>query len=354
MYNSLGFTLLPRMRPILPSISLRNWVRLQSTVINSSSSSMTPLEESAALARKRQIIAKQSVQIYKPKPISPGLRWLRRPIHKHLHKGRPFYPLTRPHKSTGGRNNTGKITVRHRGGGHKRRDRLVDFFRGDPTVYSVERIEYDPNRSAHIALVKKEQSDPTVKDHKKFSYVLATEGLRAGDKIRSFRNVRNLDKIEVNDLIQRGNNVPLTHIPVGTVIHSIGIRQNDPGLFCRAAGTYARLIAKWHDSNKAIVKLKSNETRYVSLKAFATIGTVSNPEHQLESWGKAGRSRWKGIRPTVRGVAMNKCDHPHGGGRGKSKGNRKSVSPWGVLAKGYKTRRGKSVNKMKIKDRRSA
>ena len=291
----------------------------------------------------------------KRKPISPGSRWYRTPIYPHLYKGGPVRALTLAKRSTGGRNNTGHITVRHRGGGHRRRIRTVDFFRWDAGEQLVERIEYDPGRSAHIALLRNLQKGT-------LSYVLACDGLRQGDKIESFR--RGIPDSLLKEMggkldpailsvktAQRGNCLPIEMIPIGSVVHNVGITPIGPGKFCRAAGTYARIIAKLKDKNKAIVRLQSGEHRYVSLKACATMGVVSNIDHQNVSLGKAGRSRHMGRRPHVRGVAMNKSDHPHGGGRGKSKSNKLSMSPWGQLAKGYKTRRGKNQNRMKVKDR---
>jgi ribosomal protein L2 len=289
-------------------------------------------------------------------PISPSMRWYRWPIYNYLYKGRPIKALTIPKKKNGGRNNTGRITVRHQGGGFKRRIRLVDFFRFESGLQKVIRIEYDPNRSAHIALIQNEET-------KSMSYISACVGMREGDYVESFRHGipnRIMDNmggqtdpsILASHTAKKGNCLPLTMIPLGTVIHNIGITKIGPAKFCRAAGTYGRLYEKLPEKNRAVVRLKSGEYRYVALDACATIGIVSNPSHQHRMFGKAGRSRNLGIRPTVRGTAMNKVDHPHGGGRGKSKGNKQSQSPWGTLTKGgYKTRRGKNVNRMLVKDR---
>lgn len=318
-------------------------------------SDIVALERQDELIKRRRKLAKQGTKMKRMKPVSPGLRWYRAPIYDYLHKGKPFRKLTVAKRAKGGRNNTGKITVRHRGGGHKRRIRIVDFHRFEAGPHTVERIEYDPGRSAHVALIKNNSSGT-------LSYILACDGLRAGDVVESFRKgipQRLLDEMggKVDSAIlsvkttQRGNCLPISMIPVGSVIHNVGITPFGPGKFCRAAGTYARILSKLPEKKKAIIRLQSGEHRYVSLEACATLGVISNIEHQNRSLGKAGRSRWLGIRPTVRGVAMNKCDHPHGGGRGKSKSNRLSVSPWGQLAKGYKTRRGKNVNRMKVKDR---
>lgn len=314
-----------------------------------------------------------ALRSYKPK--TPGLRHLRRPINDHLWKGRPLLRLTLPKKgqSRGGRNHTGHITVRHRGGGHKRRLRIVDFRRDRPGPHLVERIEYDPGRSGHIALIH-DQSDPNIK-----SYILAPEGTRAGDVVQSY-----LAGIP-DDLLAsmggtvdpgvlaartawRGNCLPMHMVPIGTMIHNVGSHPSRRGVFCRSAGTYAIVLSKGEEAMEALatqkeevtadqqeaakeaakwvtVKLQSGETRRVSKDACATIGVVSNPHWQHRQLGKAGRARWLGIRPTVRGMAMNACDHPHGGGRGKSKGNVPSVSIWGKPAKGgYKTRPRAHVN----------
>ncbi|CCK68817.1 mitochondrial 54S ribosomal protein uL2m KNAG_0B03760 [Huiozyma naganishii CBS 8797] len=318
-------------------------------------SDMTLLEKQDELVRRKRKLAKEVVQMTKHKPVSPGLRWLRHPIYPHLYKGRPIRALTIPKKNHGGRNNQGRITVRHRGGGHKRRLRTVDFMRMKSGLQIVQRIEYDPGRTAHIALLKHQ-------DTAELSYIVACDGLRAGDVIESFRSgipKRLLEEMggKVDPAIlavrtaQKGNCLPISMIPIGTVVHNVGVTPVGPAKFCRAAGTYARLLSKLPSKKRAVIRLQSGEHRYVSLDACATIGVVSNIEHQLTSLGKAGRARWLGRRPSVRGVAMNKCDHPHGGGRGKSKSNKLSMSPWGQLAKGYKTRRGKNQNRMKVKDR---
>ncbi|CAR28034.1 hypothetical protein ZYGR_0N05220 [Zygosaccharomyces rouxii] len=313
------------------------------------------LEKQDDLIKRRRKLAKEITVMKKLKPVSPGLRWWRKPIYPYLHKGRPIMWLTQAKRSTGGRNHSGKVTVRHRGGGHKRRIRIVDFARWESGPQTVERIEYDPGRSAHIALLRHNTSD-------QLSYILACDGLRPGDTVESYRKGITKELLQemggkVDPAIlsvrtaQRGNCVPISMIPIGSIVHNVGLSPVGPGKFCRAAGTYARILSKWPEKKKAVVRLQSGEHRYVSLEACATIGIVSNIDHQNRSLGKAGRSRWLGIRPTVRGVAMNKCDHPHGGGRGKSKSRKLSVSPWGQLAKGYKTRRGKHQNKMKVRDR---
>ncbi|AET40215.1 mitochondrial 54S ribosomal protein uL2m Ecym_5467 [Eremothecium cymbalariae DBVPG len=335
---------------------------LPMTGINASMLSIVPndtdlvtLEKQDELIKRRRKLSKEVTKMKKLKPVSPGLRWYRSPIYSYLHKGRPILALTIAKRGKGGRNNSGKITVRHRGGGHKRRLRLVDFKRWDAGAHTVKRIEYDPGRSAHIALVKSHQTG-------NLSYILACDGLRAGDTVESYR--RGIPSTLLQEMggkidpailsvhtAQRGNCLPISMLPIGAIVHNVGITPVGPGKFCRAAGTYARILSKIPEKKKAVIRLQSGEHRYVSIDACATLGVVSNIDHQNSSLGKAGRSRWLGIRPTVRGVAMNKCDHPHGGGRGKSKSKKLSMSPWGQLAKGYKTRRGKNQNRMKVKDR---
>jgi len=316
---------------------------------------LTELEKQDQTIKRRRKLAKEIVQIKKFKPTSPGVRWYRAPIYPHLYKGHPYRPLTVHKKKFGGRNNTGKITVRGRGGGHKRRIRILDHSRNEAGPQEVVRIEYDPNRTAHIALLKNLESGNK-------TYILAADGLRAGDIVESFmqgipeRLIKEMGgKIDPAILAartnQKGNCLPMHMIPIGATIHNIGITKDQAGKLCRAAGAYGRLMQKLPEKKKAVVKLQSGEHRYVHIDSCASLGIVSNIAHQHLSLGKAGRSRWRDRRPKVRGMAQNACDHPHGGGRGKSKGNRLSVSPWGQLAKGYKTRRGKSQNKMKVKDR---
>ncbi|KAK0628158.1 50S ribosomal protein L2 [Bombardia bombarda] len=302
------------------------------------------------------------------KPRTPGLRHLKRPINDHLWKGRPFLPLTYPKKgqAKGGRNNTGTITVRHRGGGHKRRIRTVDFERWAPGPHLVERIEYDPGRSAHIALVTEQAT-------RNKSYILAADGMRAGDIVQSYRAGIPQDLLDsMGGVLDpgilaartawRGNCLPMHMIPVGSIVYNVGSRPNGGGVFCRSAGTHATLISKEEetrdDGTKVMtgkyvnVKLQSGEIRKVSKDACATMGVASNTLHHYRQLGKAGRSRWLNIRPTVRGLAMNAFEHPHGGGRGKSKGNRNPVSPWGTPAKGgYKTRRTHNINKWVVTPR---
>ncbi|CAB4486982.1 ribosomal protein L2 [Rhizophagus irregularis] len=282
-------------------------------------------------------------------PRTPGLRWLKRPVNDHLWKGKPIRKLTVPKKKNSGRNHHGCITVRHQGGGHKRRIRVIDFYRWDPSPHEVIRIEYDPNRSAHLALLRNTINET-------YSYIIAPYNLQPGTIVRSFRrssnneSVQNFQDSEITKVIpiEKGNCMPLKLIPVGTTISCIGLKPDGPAILCRSAGVSAQLV-RTGEKGYAQVKLKSSEVRLIHVDCCATIGTISNPDHQHATLGKAGRSRWLGVRPTVRGVAMNAVDHPHGGGRGKSKGNRHPVSPWGVLAKGGKTR--KKPNKWVIKPR---
>ncbi|KAK3310291.1 translation protein SH3-like domain-containing protein [Chaetomium strumarium] len=310
----------------------------------------------------------QAVKMRTYKPRTPGLRHLKRPINDHLWKGRPYLPLTFPKKGhgKGGRNNTGRITIRHRGGGAKRRIRIVDFDRWTPGPHTVERIEYDPGRSAHIALLTEQATG-------KKSYIVAAEGMRAGDVVQSYRAGIPQDLLDsMGGVVDpgilaartawRGNCLPMHMIPVGTVVYNVGSRPQGGAVFCRSAGTYATIISKEEETRDdgtkvmtgkhVIVRLQSGEIRKVSKDACATIGVASNIMHQYRQLGKAGRSRWLNIRPTVRGVAMNANDHPHGGGRGKSKGNRHPVSPWGQPAKGgFKTRIKSNVNKWVVTPR---
>ncbi|KAL8370958.1 hypothetical protein RB595_001016 [Gaeumannomyces hyphopodioides] len=282
------------------------------------------------------------------KPRTPGMRHLKRPINDHIWKGRPVWALTFPKKgmAKGGRNNQGKITVRHRGGGVKRRIRMVDFERREPGPHTVERIEYDPGRSAHIALLANQVTQ-------KKSYIVAAEGMRAGDVVQSYRAGIPQDLLDsMGGVIDpgilaaktafRGNCLPVHLIPVQTMIYNVGSTKDRGAVFCRSAGTYAIIVSKDEetraDGSKIMtgkyvtVRLQSGEVRRISKDACATIGQASNIMHQYRQLGKAGRSRWLNIRPTVRGVAMNANDHPHGGGRGKSKGRRHPTSPWGTPA----------------------
>ncbi|KAL9055211.1 MAG: hypothetical protein Q9162_003704 [Coniocarpon cinnabarinum] len=301
----------------------------------------------------------QLLRTYKPR--TPGVRHLKRPINDHLWKGRPHRPLTfaKKGRGRGGRNNTGRVTVRHRGGGHKRRIRIVDFQRTAIGPHTVERIEHDPNRSAHIALVKSNKTDT-------LSYIIAAEGMRDGDVVESYRSGIP-DKLikEMGGTLDpgmlaaktavRGNCMPIKMVPIGMQVFNVGSRKGGAAVFCRSAGTYATISAKEENRKgvkEVVVRLQSGELRRVDPNACATIGVVSNPHFHFRQLGKAGRKRWMGIRPTVRGMAMNASDHPHGGGRGKSKGNKPPQSPWGTPAKsGYKTRKKRNVNKHMVRDR---
>ena len=248
---------------------------------------------------------------------------------KNLWKGKSFKKLTFGKNSTGGRNNLGRITSRSRGSGHKNKYRLIDFYRKkDDLKAKVERIEYDPNRTAHVALVKYEDGA--------FNYILAPSKINIGDEIISGRNKE----------IKIGNCMPLSDIPAGTNIHNIELSPNGGGKLVRSAGSSAQISGL--DENYCIIKLGSGEIRKIINTARATIGSVSNSDQQNIKIGKAGRNRWKGKRPSVRGVAMNPVDHPHGGGEGKTSGGRSPVSPWGQSAKGLKTRKNKRTNKFII------
>ena len=252
---------------------------------------------------------------------------------KNLWKGKSLKSLTIGKHSTGGRNNLGRITSRHKGAGHKHKYREIDFYRKKDDIKAViERIEYDPNRSAHVALLKYEDGV--------YSYILAPNKISVGDEIVSGRNKE----------IKVGNCMQLSDIPAGTDIHNIELSPNGGGKLVRSAGSFAQISGT--DDNYCIIKLKSGEIRKIINNARATIGTVSNTNHQNIKIGKAGRNRWRGKRPQTRGVAMNPVDHPHGGGEGKTSGGRSPVSPWGQSAKGLKTRNNKRTNKFIISRRK--
>jgi len=305
---------------------------------------------------------KTTFQLKTYTPRTPGVRHLKRPINDHLYKGKPYRLLTFPKigHGKGGRNNTGRVVMRHRGGGHRRRIRTVDFVRGTPGKQLVERIEYDPNRSAHIALL--EHTETKIK-----TYIVAAEGMRAGDVIESFRaGIPKSLMASMGGVLDpgvlaaktafRGNCLPIHMVPIGTQVYNVGSTSGKGGVFCRSAGTYATIIAKGEQGAKhfreVTVKLQSGEVRKVAKDACAMIGVASNPHWHFRQLGKAGRSRWLNIRPTVRGLAMNAVDHPHGGGRGKSKGNVHPVSIWGTPAKGgYKTRAKRNPNKHVVQER---
>lgn len=269
--------------------------------------------------------------IVKLSPTSPGQRFAIKVVNKDLHKGKPFAGLVAKKSKTGGRNNQGRITCRHIGGGHRQKYRLVDFKREkDGVPAKVVRLEYDPNRSAYIALVIYADGERR--------YIIAPQGLKEGDEVVSGRDVT----------IKIGNCLPLTNIPVGSVVHCIEMQPGGGAKIARSAGSSVQLIAR--EGIYATVRLRSGQMRKILSECRAVVGEVSNTEHNLRSLGKAGAKRHRGIRPTVRGTAMNPIDHPHGGGEGKTKGGRHPVSPWGVPTKGYKTRRNKRTAKFILRD----
>jgi large subunit ribosomal protein L2 len=272
--------------------------------------------------------------LVKVTPTSPGRRALVKVVTPGLHKGAPHWPLTSSQSKTTGRNNHGRITMRHKGGGHKQHYRMIDFRRNkDGIVAKVERLEYDPNRSAHLALLLYADGERR--------YVLAPKGVSAGAQLVS----------GVEAPIKAGNSLPLRSIPVGTTLHCIEMLPGKGAQIARSAGASAQLLAR--EGSYAQLRLRSGEIRKVHVDCRATIGEVGNEEHNLESIGKAGRKRWRGVRPTVRGVAMNPIDHPHGGGEGRTAAAQPPVSPWGVQTKGYKTRRNKRTQVMIVRDRRT-
>jgi large subunit ribosomal protein L2 len=268
------------------------------------------------------------------KPITPGLRQLVLVDRSDLYKGKPVKSLTEGKSSTGGRNNLGRITTRFRGGGHKRSYRLVDFKRRKFDMAAVvERIEYDPNRSAFIALVKYADGE--------LSYILAPQRLAVGDSVQAGESVD----------VKPGNCMPIANIPVGTLVHNVEMKIGKGGAIARSAGTYAQIVGR--DQGYVILRLNSGEQRMVHGRCLASIGAVSNPDHMNVSIGKAGRNRWKGLRPHNRGVAMNPIDHPHGGGEGRTSGGRHPVTPWGFPTKGKKTRSNKRTDKFIVSSRHS-
>jgi large subunit ribosomal protein L2 len=266
------------------------------------------------------------------KPVTPSQRELVIVDRSELWKGKPVKELTEGLRSKGGRNNTGRVTLRWRGGGHKQRYRIVDFKRQkDDTAATVERLEYDPNRTAFIALLKYEDGE--------LSYILAPQRLKAGDQVVSG------DRVDVKP----GNAMPLKNIPVGTIVHNVEMKPGKGGQIARSAGTYVQLVGR--DAGYALLRLSSGEVRMVRADCRATIGAVSNPDQQNINIGKAGRNRWLGRRPSVRGVAMNPIDHPHGGGEGRTSGGRHPVTPWGKPTKGKKTRHNKATDRLIVRRR---
>ena len=273
------------------------------------------------------------MSIRKYKPTSPGRRGMSGFGFEEITTDTPEKSLLAPLKKKGGRNNMGRVTVRHRGGGHKRRYRIIDFKRNKFDIPAkVATIEYDPNRTARISLLHYADGEKR--------YILTPEGVSVGDVLYSGKDID----------IQTGNALPLSSIPLGTQLHCVEMKQGKGGQLARSAGASVQLTAK--DEDYALLKLRSGEIRKVRLECMATIGSVGNAEHMNINYGKAGRKRWLGVRPTVRGVVMNPVDHPHGGGEGRTSGGRHPVSPWGVPTKGYKTRRNKASNKYIVKRRK--
>jgi large subunit ribosomal protein L2 len=270
--------------------------------------------------------------LVKTKPTSPGRRFVVKVVNNDLHKGTPVRSLTESKSKSGGRNNKGRITTRHVGGGHKQSYRIIDFKRDkDGIPARVERIEYDPNRSAHIALLVYRDGERR--------YIVAPKGIAAGDVLQSGTDAA----------IKPGNCLPLANIPVGTQVHCIEMKPGKGAQIARGAGATAQLLAR--EGVYATLRLRSGEMRKIHVHCRATIGEVGNTEHGLRSLGKAGASRWRGVRPTVRGVVMNPVDHPHGGGEGRTSGGRHPVSPWGVPTKGYRTRSNKRTDGMIVRRR---
>jgi len=270
--------------------------------------------------------------VLKSKPTSPGSRFVIRIKNDDLHKGRPHAPLLDKKSKTGGRNNQGRITTRHIGGGHKKHYRIVDFKRNKLDIPAVvEQIEYDPNRTANIALL-------LFKDGER-RYIVAPAGIEKGQEVISSETVP----------VKVGNCMPLRNMPLGTTIHCVELKPGKGAQLARSAGTSAQLVAK--EGTHVTLRLRSGEMRKVLADCKGVIGEVSNSEHNLISLGKAGATRHRGIRPTVRGVAMNPVDHPHGGGEGRTSGGRHPVSPWGTPAKGYKTRKNKRTDNMIVRRR---
>ncbi len=270
--------------------------------------------------------------LIKAKPTSPGRRFVVSVKTDGLYTGKPFAALVEKKSKTGGRNNAGRITTRHRGGGHKQRYRTIDFKRNKDGIDAVvERIEYDPNRSAHIALLKYMDGERR--------YIIAPKGIKDGDKVRSGDDAG----------MKPGNCLPLRNIPVGSVIHCVELKPGKGAQIARSAGTSVQFVAR--DGAYSTLRLRSGEMRKVLSECRAVLGEVSNGEHSLRSLGKAGATRWRGVRPTVRGVAMNPVDHPHGGGEGRTSGGRHPVSPWGVPTKGKKTRTNKRTDNLIVRRR---
>jgi large subunit ribosomal protein L2 len=272
--------------------------------------------------------------LIKMKPTSPGTRQVVKVDRSHLHKGDPYAPLTVAQSKTGARNHSGRITTRHKGGGSKQKYRIIDFKRDkDGIAGVVETVEYDPNRTTHIALVLYADGERR--------YILATKDMAPGDEVRS----------GADSPIKPGNAMAFRHIPVGSQVHNVEMKPGKGGQLARSAGASVQFTSR--EGIHAFIRLKSGETRKVHIDCRATLGELSNGEHNLRNYGKAGAKRWRGIRPTVRGVVMNPVDHPHGGGEGKpGQGNPHPVSPWGWQTKGLKTRRNKRTTNMIVQRRK--
>ncbi|ATF09835.1 50S ribosomal protein L2 [Candidatus Enterovibrio altilux] len=270
--------------------------------------------------------------IIKCKPTSPGRRHVVKVANADLYKGKPYASLLEKSSKSGGRNNNGRITVRHIGGGHKQNYRIIDFKRTKDNIPAkVERLEYDPNRSANIALVLYADGERR--------YIIAPKGMQAGEQIQSGADA----------VIKTGNTLPMRNIPVGSTVHCVELKPGKGAQLARSAGAYAQIVAR--DGAYVTLRLRSGEMRKVLSEGRATIGEVGNAEHMLRELGKAGASRWRGVRPTVRGVAMNPVDHPHGGGEGRTSGGRHPVSPWGMPTKSFKTRKNKRTDKYIVRHR---
>jgi large subunit ribosomal protein L2 len=268
----------------------------------------------------------------KAKPTSAGQRFVVQVNTEGLYKGAPHAPLLEKKSRKGGRNNAGRITTRHVGGGHKQRYRVIDFKRNkDGVPATVERIEYDPNRTAHIALLNYADGEKR--------YIIAPKGVQAGDRLQSGEEAA----------IRAGNALKLSAIPLGSTVHCVELKPGKGAQLARSAGTSVQYVAR--ENGYATIRLRSGETRKVLLDCKATLGEVGNGEHSLRSLGKAGAKRWRGVRPTVRGVVMNPIDHPHGGGEGRTSGGRHPVTPWGTPTKGYKTRKNKRTDNMIVRRR---
>ena len=271
------------------------------------------------------------MSVIKAKPTSPGRRFVVS-VKRDLYKGKPYKPLTEKKSKNGGRNNLGRITTRHKGGGHKHHYRIIDFKRSKIGITgTVERIEYDPNRSAYIALIKYEDGDR--------SYIIAPSKIKIESKVLSAEQTE----------ISPGNSMKMSNIPLGTNVHCVEMKPGKGGQIARSAGASARIVAK--EGIYTTLRLQSGEMRKILSECRATIGVVSNSENNLRSFGKAGAKRWKGIRPTVRGVAMNPIDHPHGGGEGRTSGGRHPSSPWGMPTKGFKTRKNTRSDNLIVRRR---